>query len=60
MSGVGGVLPADGAGGFEFESELRQIGGEAVGGPPSTFTSLIHDEIARWRQVAKEAAIHIE
>ena len=44
----------------QIEKRFADIGGEAIGGPPSTFASLIHDEIARWRQVAKEAGIHIE
>lgn len=44
----------------EIEKRLAAIGGEAVGGPPSTLASLIHDEIPRWRRVAKEAGIHIE
>jgi tripartite-type tricarboxylate transporter receptor subunit TctC len=43
-----------------IEKRFGDIGGEAVGGPPSTLASLIHDEIARWRRVAKEAGIHIE
>jgi tripartite-type tricarboxylate transporter receptor subunit TctC len=44
----------------QTEKRFADIGGDAVGGPPSTLASLIHDEIARWRQVAKEAGIHIE
>ncbi len=44
----------------QIQKRFADIGGEAVGGPPSTLASLIHDEIARWRQVAKEAGIHIE
>ena len=44
----------------QIEKRFAEIGGEAVGGPPSTLASLIHDEIARWRRVAKEAGIHIE
>jgi tripartite-type tricarboxylate transporter receptor subunit TctC len=44
----------------QIEKRFADIGGEAVGGPPSTLASLIHDEIARWRRVAKEAGIHIE
>ena len=44
----------------ETEKRFAAIGGEAVGGPPSTLASLIHDEIPRWRRVAKEAGIHIE
>ena len=44
----------------QIEKRFADIGGEAIGGPPSTLASLIHDEIARWRQVAKEAGIHIE
>jgi tripartite-type tricarboxylate transporter receptor subunit TctC len=44
----------------ETEKRFAAIGGEAVGGPPSTFSSLIHEEIPRWRRVAKEAGIHIE
>ncbi len=43
-----------------IEKRFADIGGEAIGGPPSTLASLIHDEIARWRRVAKEAGIHIE
>ncbi len=39
---------------------FAEIGGEPVGGPPSTLASLIHDEIPRWRRVAREAGIHIE
>jgi len=44
----------------EVEKRFADIGGEAVGGPPSTLASLIHEEIARWRRVAKEAGIHLE
>jgi tripartite-type tricarboxylate transporter receptor subunit TctC len=44
----------------QIQKRFSDIGGEAIGGPPSTFASLIHDEIARWRRVAKEAGIHIE
>ncbi len=44
----------------EIKKRFADIGGEAIGGPPSTLASLIHDEIARWRRVAKEAGIHIE
>ena len=44
----------------QIEKRFAEIGGEAVGGPPSTLSSLIHDEIARWRRVAKEAGIHFE
>ena len=44
----------------QITKRFGAIGGEAVGGPPSTLASLIHDQIARWRQVAKEAGIHIE
>ena len=44
----------------ETEKRFAAIGGEAVGGPPSTLGSLIHEEIPRWRRVAKEAGIHIE
>jgi tripartite-type tricarboxylate transporter receptor subunit TctC len=44
----------------QIQKRFSDIGGEAIGGPPSTLTSLIHDEIARWRRVAKEAGIHIE
>ena len=43
-----------------IEKRFAEIGGDAIGGPPSTLASLIHDEIARWRRVAKEAGIHIE
>jgi tripartite-type tricarboxylate transporter receptor subunit TctC len=43
-----------------IEKRFADIGGEAVGGPPSTLASLIRDEIARWRRVAKESGIHIE
>ena len=44
----------------QIEKRFADIGGEAIGGPPSTLAWLIHDEIARWRRVAKEAGIHIE
>ena len=44
----------------QIEKRFTNIGGEAIGGPPSTLASLIHDEIARWRRVAKESGIHIE
>jgi tripartite-type tricarboxylate transporter receptor subunit TctC len=44
----------------ETKKRFAAIGGEAIGGPPSTFASLIRDEIPRWRRVAKEAGIHIE
>jgi tripartite-type tricarboxylate transporter receptor subunit TctC len=44
----------------ETKKRFAAIGGEAIGGPPSTLASLIHEEIPRWRRVAKEAGIHIE
>jgi tripartite-type tricarboxylate transporter receptor subunit TctC len=44
----------------QIEKRFAAIGSEGIGGPPSTLASLIHDEIARWRRVAKEAGIHIE
>lgn len=44
----------------ETEKHFAEIGGEAVGGPPSTFASLIREEIPRWRRVAREAGIHLE
>ena len=44
----------------ETEKRFAAIGGEAVGGPPSTLASLIREEIPRWRRVAREAGIHIE
>jgi len=44
----------------QTEKRFAEIGGEAVGGPPSTFASLIREEIPRWKRVAKEAGIHIE
>jgi tripartite-type tricarboxylate transporter receptor subunit TctC len=44
----------------ETEKRLAAIGGEVVGGPPSTLASLMREEIPRWRRVAKEAGIHIE
>jgi tripartite-type tricarboxylate transporter receptor subunit TctC len=44
----------------ETEKRFAEIGGEAVGGPPSTFASVIHEEIPRWRRVARDAGIRIE
>jgi len=44
----------------ETEKRFADIGGDAIGGPPSTLVSLIHEEIPRWRRVANEAGIHIE
>jgi tripartite-type tricarboxylate transporter receptor subunit TctC len=44
----------------QTEKRFAEIGGEAVGGPTSTLVSLIHEEIPRWKRVAKEAGIHIE
>jgi tripartite-type tricarboxylate transporter receptor subunit TctC len=44
----------------ETEKRFAAIGGEAIGGPPSTLASLIREEIPRWRRVAKEAGVHIE
>jgi tripartite-type tricarboxylate transporter receptor subunit TctC len=44
----------------ETEKRFGAIGGEAAGGRPSPFITLIHQEIPRWWQVAKEAGIHIE
>jgi tripartite-type tricarboxylate transporter receptor subunit TctC len=44
----------------ETKKRFASIGGEPVGGSASIFASLIHEEIARWRRVAKEAGIHIE
>jgi tripartite-type tricarboxylate transporter receptor subunit TctC len=44
----------------ETEKRFAAIGGEPVGGSPSTLASQIHEEIPRWTRVAKEAGIHIE
>ena len=44
----------------QTQKRFAEIGGEAIGGPPSTFGSLIHEEIPRWKRVAKQAGIHIE
>ena len=44
----------------ETQKRFATLGGQPIGGPPSTLASLIHDEILRWRRVAKEAGIHIE
>jgi tripartite-type tricarboxylate transporter receptor subunit TctC len=44
----------------ETQKRFAAIGGEAVGGPPATLATLIHQEIPRWIRVAKEADIHIE
>jgi tripartite-type tricarboxylate transporter receptor subunit TctC len=44
----------------EIEKRFAAIGGDAVGGPPSTLAAFIRDEIPRWRRVAREAGIHIE
>jgi tripartite-type tricarboxylate transporter receptor subunit TctC len=44
----------------ETKQRFAAIGGDAIGGPPSTLASLIRDEIPHWRRVAKEAGIHIE
>src|SRR5215472_14778546 len=44
----------------EMQKRFASIGGEAIGGPPSTLASLIRREIPRWWRVAKEAGIHIE
>jgi len=44
----------------EMQKRFASIGGEAIGGPPSTLASLIRGEIPRWRRVAKDAGIHIE
>jgi tripartite-type tricarboxylate transporter receptor subunit TctC len=44
----------------EIEKRFAAIGGEAVGGPPGTLATLIHEEITRWIRVAKEAGVHIE
>jgi len=44
----------------QIAKRFAEIGGEPIGGPPSTLGSLIHDEIARWRRVAKDAGIHID
>lgn len=44
----------------ETAKRFAAIGGEPIGGPPSTLASLIREEIPRWRRVAKEAGIHIE
>jgi len=44
----------------QIEKRFAEIGGDAIGGTPSTLASLIHDETVRWRRVAKEAGIHIE
>ena len=53
----------DSRNGDEVEEDagvFAAIGGEAVGGSPSIFASLIREEIPRWRRVAKEAGVHIE
>jgi tripartite-type tricarboxylate transporter receptor subunit TctC len=44
----------------ETKKRFAALGGEAVGGPPATLATLIHQEIPRWIRVAKEAGIHIE
>jgi tripartite-type tricarboxylate transporter receptor subunit TctC len=44
----------------ETAKRFAAIGGEPVGGPPSTLATLIHQDIPRWTRVAKEAGIHIE
>jgi tripartite-type tricarboxylate transporter receptor subunit TctC len=44
----------------QTDKRFAEIGGEAVGGPTSTFASVIREEIPRWKRVAKEAGIHIE
>jgi tripartite-type tricarboxylate transporter receptor subunit TctC len=44
----------------QTQKRFAEIGGEAVGGPPSTLASVIREEIPRWKRVAKEAGIQIE
>src|SRR2546429_366647 len=39
----------------ETIKRFAAIGGDAIGGPPSTFASLIRGGIPRWRREAKEA-----
>jgi tripartite-type tricarboxylate transporter receptor subunit TctC len=41
----------------EVKKDLDAIGGEPVGGPPGLLADVLHDEIARWIRVAKEAGI---
>jgi tripartite-type tricarboxylate transporter receptor subunit TctC len=44
----------------EIAKRFAAIGGEPVGGPPTTLAGLIHQEIPRWRRVAKQAGILIK
>ena len=39
--------------------QFAAIGGEPIGGSPAVFADVIRVEIARWRQVAKEAGVRI-
>jgi tripartite-type tricarboxylate transporter receptor subunit TctC len=38
-------------------AQFAAIGGEPIGGSPAVFADVIRAEIARWRQVAKEAGV---
>jgi tripartite-type tricarboxylate transporter receptor subunit TctC len=40
--------------------QFAAIGGEPIGGSPASFVGFIHQEIARWIRVAREAGIRIE
>jgi tripartite-type tricarboxylate transporter receptor subunit TctC len=40
--------------------QFAAIGGEPVGGSPTSFAAFIHQEILRWIRVAREAHIRIE
>ncbi len=44
----------------ETEKQFAAIGGEPVGGSPTLFASLIHNEIPKWIRVAREAGIRVE
>jgi tripartite-type tricarboxylate transporter receptor subunit TctC len=44
----------------DTEKRFAGIGGEPVGGPPTSLATLIRAEIPRWIRVAREAGIHVE
>jgi tripartite-type tricarboxylate transporter receptor subunit TctC len=44
----------------DVAKKFAAIGGEPVGGSPSVLADVIRAEIARWRQVAKEAGVRID
>src|SRR5262249_20742696 len=43
----------------KVQDALAKLGVDPAGGPPGAFGSMMHDEIARWGAIVKEANIKI-